>query len=81
MVVVLFEIFARFFFEDKGRTGEGGRAVPRERRTRGTRRGHGERVEVPVEQIPVATVVVVIVAGVFQVVQTQGIPLVRYLSA
>lgn len=77
MLLVLLEILARLFFHDERRAREGGRTVPGQRRTRRTRRRHRQGIEVTVEEVPVAAIVVVIAGTEFDIVQTERIPLIR----
>lgn len=75
--LVLFEVLAGLLFENERRAREGGRTVPGQRRTRRTRRGHRQGIEVTIQEIPIAATVVVIAGTEFNVVQTERIPFVR----
>lgn len=77
MLLILLEVLAGLLLEDERPAGEGRRAVPGECRARRARRRHRQRVQVPVEEIPVAAVVTVIARAQLYLVQTQRIPLVR----
>lgn len=77
VLLILFKILARFLLEYESRARERRRAVPGQRRTRRTRRRHRQRVKVPVQQIPVATIVVVIPGTELYVIETDRFPVFR----
>lgn len=74
--LVFLEVLAGLLLENERRAREGGRAVPGQRRTRRTRRGHRQGIEVTIKKIPIATVVIVIAGTELDVVQTERIPFV-----
>lgn len=77
VLLVLFEVLAGLFLENERRARDGGRTVPGQRRTRRTRRRHRQGIEVPVQEIPIAAVVVVIAGTELYIVQTERFPVFR----
>jgi hypothetical protein len=77
VLFVFLEILARLLLQNQCSAGQRGGTVPGESGARGTCRGHGQGVEVPVEQIPVAAIMTVITRTQLYVLQTERISLVR----